>query len=102
LQSKKKLTADTQQETDFLSNAETEKWIEHYVARETAGGRKPVEDAEAVIHKKQEDTEAAENAGLTSREPETTFHDMMVSIGDSLSNVASSDYGYDGEDKDDE
>jgi len=45
---------------------------------------------------------AAEMAGLTNREPEKTFHKMMVAIGDSLSDLASSDKGEDGEDEDDE
>jgi hypothetical protein len=41
----------------------------------------------------------AELAGLTSRKPEKTFQEMLVSIGDSLSDLACSD---DGEDEDDE
>jgi len=44
----------------------------------------------------------AEIAGLTSREPEKTFEEMLVAIGDSRSNLASSDDGEDGEDEDDE
>jgi len=44
----------------------------------------------------------AEIAGLTSREPEKTFEEMLVAIGDSLSDLASSDDGEDGEDEDDE
>jgi len=59
-----------------------------------------VQDAEAAIRQEQDDTEAAENAGLTTREPEKTFYEMMVAIGDSLSDIASSDNGEDGEDKD--
>jgi hypothetical protein len=42
----------------------------------------------------------AEIAGLTSREPEQTFEEMMAAIGDSLSDLASSDDGEDGEDED--
>jgi len=44
----------------------------------------------------------AEIAGLTSREPEMTFEEMLVPIGDSLSDLASSDDGEDGKDDDDE
>jgi len=43
-----------------------------------------------------------EVAGLTSRNPQKTFEEMLVAIGDSLSDLASSDDGDDGEDKDDE
>ena len=44
----------------------------------------------------------AELAGLMSRKPEKTFKEMLVAIGDSLSDLASSDDGEDGEDEDDE
>jgi hypothetical protein len=44
----------------------------------------------------------AEIAGLRSREPEKTFQAMLVAIGDSLSDLASSDNGENGEDEDDE
>jgi hypothetical protein len=44
----------------------------------------------------------ADIAGLTSREPEKTFEEMLVAIGDSLSDLASSNDGEDGEEKDDE
>jgi len=44
----------------------------------------------------------AEIAGLTPREPEKTFEEMMAAIGDSLSDLASSDNGEDGEDEDEE
>jgi hypothetical protein len=36
LRPKKKLAAEKRQETHFLSNEETEKWIEDFVERETA------------------------------------------------------------------
>jgi hypothetical protein len=84
----------------FLSNAEKEKWIEHYVERETAGARKRVEEAEAAIRQEGEDTVAAENAGLMTRESEKLFHDIIVALGDSLSDIASSYYRDDGEDED--
>jgi hypothetical protein len=37
----------------FLSNEVKEKWIVDYVERETAGARKRVEDAEAVVQREQ-------------------------------------------------
>jgi len=37
---------------------------------------------------------------LTTWQPETTFEEMLQTIGDSLSNLASSDNGEDGKDKD--
>jgi hypothetical protein len=39
---------------------------------------------------------------LTSREPEKTFEEMLVAIGDSLNDLVSSDDGEDEEDEDDE
>ena len=39
----------------------------------------------------------AEIAGLTSREPQKTSEEMLVAIGDSLSDLACSDDGEDGE-----
>jgi hypothetical protein len=41
-------------------------------------------------------------AGLTSREPEKTFEEMLVAIGDCLSDLPSSDDGEDREEQDDE
>ena len=43
-----------------------------------------------------------EIVGLTSREPEKTFEEMMAAIGASLSDLASSDDGEDGDDEDEE
>jgi hypothetical protein len=102
LRSKKKLAAEKRLETHFLSNEEKEKCIEDYVERETAGARKQVEDTEAAVQEEQDDMMHTEIAGLTSREPEKTFVEMMAAIGDSLSDLASSDDGEDGEDEDEE
>ena len=79
-----------------------EKWIEHYVERETAGARKRVEDAEAAIRPEQGDAQVAENIGLTTRKREKMFHEIMVAIGGSLSNISSSDNGHGGVNGDDE
>jgi hypothetical protein len=72
------------------------------VERETAGARMRVEDAKAAVQQEQDDMPHAEIAGLTSSEPEKTFEEMLVVIGDSLSDLASSDDGEDGEEDDDE
>jgi hypothetical protein len=102
LRSKKKLAAEKRRETHFLSHEEKEKWIEDYVERETAGARKRVEDAEAAVQQEEDNMTHAEIVGLMSREPEKTFEEMLVAIGDSLGDLASSDDGEDGEDEDDE
>jgi hypothetical protein len=70
--------------------------------RETARTRQRVEAAEAAIKLEQEGMETTEHWGLTTREPEKSFHEMMVAIGDSLSDIVRSDDGEDGEDENDE
>jgi hypothetical protein len=89
-------------ETHFLGNEVKEKWIEDYVERETAGARKRVEDAEAAVQQEQDDMTHAELAGLMSRTPDKPCEVMLVAIGNSLSDIASSDDGEDGEDENDE
>jgi hypothetical protein len=49
---------------------------------------------------KQEETETAENTELMTREGNIMFHTIMVAIGDSLSDIISSNVGEDGEDDD--
>jgi len=44
----------------------------------------------------------AEIAGLTSRETENTSEEMLLAIGDSMSDLASADDGEDGKDEDHE
>jgi len=44
----------------------------------------------------------AELTGLMSRQPKQTCEEMLIAIGDSLSDLASSEDGEDGEDEDDE
>ena len=85
----------------FSSNEEKEEWIKDYVERETAVARKRVGDAETAIKQEQDDMRNPEMAGLTTTKPETTFVEMLNAIGDSLSDLASSDDREDGEDKDD-
>ena len=59
--------------------------------RETALARKRVEDAETAIKQEQDHMRNAEKAGLKTTKPETTFQEMLNAIGDSLSDLASSD-----------
>jgi len=102
LRSTKKLEVEKRGETHFLGNEQNAKWIEHYVERETARARKRIEDAEATVQQEQEDMKHAVIKGLTNKELEKTFEKMMVAIGDSLSDLASSDNGEDGEEEDEE
>jgi hypothetical protein len=95
LRSKKKLAVEKRRETHFLSIERKEIWVEDYVERETAGARKRVDDAEAAVQQEQDDMAHAEIVELTSREPEKTVEEMMAAIGDSLSDLASSDDGED-------
>jgi len=101
LQSKKKLSAEKRWETHFLSNEEKVKWIEDYVERETTVARQWVQDAEGAIMQELKDMTTAETAGVTTRKPETMFEQMINAIGDSLSDLASSDDEQDGEDEED-
>jgi len=61
--SKKKLAAEKQHETHFVSNGEKQKWIEDYVERETARARNRVEDVEAAVQQEQEDMKHAQIVG---------------------------------------
>jgi len=56
----------------------------------------------AAIRQEQEDTGTAENRESTPREPANMGEEIIVAIGDSLSDLASSNDGEDGEDEDDE
>ena len=91
LRSLKKLSAEKRRETHFLSNEVKEKWIEDHVDRETAVARKRVQDTETAIMQDQEHMRNVEKAQSTTTKPETTFEEMLNAIGDSLSDLASSD-----------
>jgi len=73
LRSRKKITAEKQGETYFLSNEEKEQWIEDYVERETAVARMWVEDAEAADQHEREYKKDPYIPGLRNTESETTF-----------------------------
>jgi len=102
LRSKMKLSAENGGEMHFLRNTEQEKWIEDYVDRETTVARKQVQDAETAIMQEQEHIRNVEKAWSTTTEHETTFEEMLNAIGDSLSDLASSEDEEDGEDDDDD
>jgi len=97
-----KLAAEKRQEMHFLSNEEKEKWIEDYVEKETMVARMLVQDAETAIMQELKDMNTAESAGGTTGKPETTFEGMLNAIGDSLSDLATSNDEQDGEDEEDE
>jgi len=96
LRSKKKLAVEKRQETHFLSNKEKEKWIEDFVERQTTVARKRVQDTETVMMQQLKDMTTA------TGKPETTFAAMLNAIGDSLSDLASSDDEQAGEGKEDD
>jgi len=72
------------------------------VERETAVVRKRVENAETAIKQNQEDMSNVEKAGLTTREREETFEEMLNAIGNSLSDLASSNDEEDVEDEEED
>jgi len=80
----KEAAVEKRRQMHFLSNEVEDKWIEDYVEIETAGARKRVENAEARFNKELDDMTQDEIAELMSREPEKTFEEMLVAIGDSL------------------
>jgi hypothetical protein len=83
----------------FLSSDEQEKWIEDYLARETAVARKLVQDAETAIRQEIKDVTTGENVGATTPKPETTVDEMLNAIGESRSDPASSAAVQDREDE---
>jgi len=100
--SETKLAARKRRETHCLSHEEKEQLIEDYAEREIAVARKHVEDAETAIEQEQDGMRNVEKVGLTTTKPETTLDAMLNPIGDSLSNLASTDDQADGECEDDD
>jgi 5,10-methylene-tetrahydrofolate dehydrogenase/methenyl tetrahydrofolate cyclohydrolase len=84
-------------ETHFLSNKEKEKGIEDYVERVTTVPRTRVKDTETTIKQDEEETRNADYAGVTTRQPEKICEEMMIRMGASLIDVASSDDEDDGD-----
>jgi len=98
----KKLSAEKRQKTHLLSNDEKDNWIEYYVDRETVVARKRVQDAETAIMQEQEHMRNVQKVRSTTTKPETTFEEILNAIGDSLSDLSSSEDQDDGEDEDDD
>ena len=70
--------------------------------RETAVARKRVQDAERALMQEQEHMGNVEKGRSTTTKPEITFEEMLNAIGDSLSDLASSEHEENGEDEDDD
>jgi hypothetical protein len=60
------------------------------------------QDAKTALMQAQEHMENVEKGRLTTTQPEITFEEMLNAVGDSLSDLASSDAEEDGEDEDDD
>ena len=88
--------AEKSQETHLLSNKEKEKWIEDFVERETAVARKQFLDSETAKIQELKDVTTA------TGKPETMCKVMLNAIGESLSDLASSDNEQDGEAEEDD
>jgi len=86
----------------FVSNEEKEKWIEVYMVRDTTVATKRVIDAETAIMQVLDDMNTAKTAGATSSQPKKTFEEMLNTIWNSLSALASSNDEQDGEEKEDD
>jgi len=69
------------------------------VEREAAVAGKRVQDAETAIMQELNDMTTAEHVGTTTGRPETLFEELLNTIGESLSNLASSDAEQNDEDK---
>ena len=70
--------------------------------RETTVARKRDQDAETPIMQEQDHMKNVEMARSTTPKPETTFEEMLNAMGDSLSDLASSEDEEDGEAEDDD
>jgi hypothetical protein len=53
----------------FLSNEQKEKWLEHYVERETAVARKRVQHTETAITQELKNIPTGETARTATRKP---------------------------------
>jgi hypothetical protein len=72
------------------------------VELEPAVARKRVQDADTAMMQEQEHMENVEKGRSTTTKPEIMFEEMLNAIGDSLSDLASSEDEEDGEDEDDD
>jgi hypothetical protein len=88
--SETKLVVWNRRQTHLCSNEGNETWTKKDIDRDTAVGRKQVQDAENAIMQ-EEDMRNAEIEGLTIRMPEKTFQVRLNAIRDRLSDLARSD-----------
>ena len=100
--SEKKLSVEKRWEIHFINNEETEKSLGDYMDRETAVARKRVQDAVTTIMQEQGHMRNVEQAQSTTTKPETTFEEMGNVMGESLSDLVSSEDGEEAEDEDDD
>jgi hypothetical protein len=102
LRSKKKIAAGKMKETQSMGKEEKERWIANYVERETLAARKRVEEAQAAVQQAQNKSEQIENELPAVERQQPTFEQMLDAIGDSLSDIASSDDDYDEEEEEED
>jgi hypothetical protein len=74
-----------------------EKWIKDYVEGETTVARAQVQDTETAIMQVLEAVTTAGNAEEPTKKPATTIEDILNAIGESLSDLASSNVEQNGE-----
>ena len=86
----------------FLHTRDKEKWMQNHVDRETAVARQRVQDAERPIMEEQEHMTNVEKVQSTTTKPKTMFEEMLDAIGDSLSDLSSSEDEENREDEDDD
>lgn len=81
---------------------ENERLIKDYVDRETAVQNMQVELAVTAIMQGQEDMRNAEKLGLETRKHKKAFREVFNAMGDSISDLESSDNEEGGEGKEDD
>jgi len=100
MQSKIKLAAEKRRQTFVLSKIQKREWIEDYVERETAVAGTRGDNAETVFKHEWEAIRNGDNAGLTTRESEEMFQELIMAIRGSIRDLASSDNEVDTDDAD--
>jgi hypothetical protein len=102
LQFRKKLAAEKQQETHISRNEVREKLFEDYLDRETAVARIRVQDTEKAMMQEQELMGNFEEGRYTTIKHGISFQEMLNAVGDSLSDLATSENEGEGGDHDDD
>jgi hypothetical protein len=94
---KKKLPAEKRRETHCLSNGQKVKWIEDYLDRGTAMARMRDHHTVTLSMLDQDQMGNVEKGRSTTTKPEITFQEMLNAIGESLSDLTSTEDEQDGE-----